>query len=90
MIRENANCIIILSFLVCVSPRERKNDRFDVATTMNYGVASFLSWSKSICNPKMGIMRKRVPNDYCILSKANTLNMCGQADRHVSPQEQSP
>ena len=29
----------------------------DHATSMNYGVASSLSWSKSICNPKTGMVR---------------------------------
>ena len=33
----------------------------NVATGMNYGVASSLSWSKSICCPEMGIMRIRGP-----------------------------
>ena len=33
----------------------------NVATGMNYGVASSLSWSKSICCPKLCIMRIRGP-----------------------------
>ena len=35
----------------------RKKDDFDVATIVKYGVASFSSWSKSICNGEMGITR---------------------------------
>jgi hypothetical protein len=38
---------------------ERKKDDSDVATGVNYGVTSFLSWAKSIYNPKMGITRIR-------------------------------
>ena len=41
--------------------RERKKDNTDVATGMNYGVASFFSWSKATCNPKWGITRIRGP-----------------------------
>ena len=36
---------------------ERENDS-DVATGMNYGFASFSSWSKSICNTEMDITYK--------------------------------
>ena len=39
--------------------RERKKDDFNVATGINYSVASSLSWSTSICNPEMGITRIR-------------------------------
>jgi hypothetical protein len=35
----------------------RKKDNSDVSTSISYGVASFLSWSKSICNPETGIMK---------------------------------
>jgi hypothetical protein len=34
-----------------------KKDDFHVITNMTYGVASYLSWSKCICNPKMDIMK---------------------------------
>jgi len=41
--------------------KERKKDDFDVATGVNYGVASFSGWSKSIWDPVMGITRIRGP-----------------------------
>ena len=34
----------------CAKEEERREDDFDVATGMNYGVASCSSWSKSTCN----------------------------------------
>ena len=34
--------------------RKKERDNLDVATHVNYGFASSSSWSKSICNPKMG------------------------------------
>ena len=40
---------------------ERKKDNSDVGVGVSYGVASFSSWSKSICNPKPGIARIRGP-----------------------------
>ena len=43
------------------SKREGKKDNSDVATGVNYGVASSSSSSKSIYNPKQGIMRIRGP-----------------------------
>ena len=33
----------------------KKKDGFDIATGVNYGVASSSSWSKSICNPETDI-----------------------------------
>ena len=39
----------------------QKKDDYDVATGMNYGVGSFLSWSKFICNSKTRITRNRRP-----------------------------
>ena len=39
----------------------KKKEIFDVATGMIYGVASFSSWSKSICDSKTNIMRIRGP-----------------------------
>jgi hypothetical protein len=35
----------------------RKKVDFDVATNVKYGVASFFSWFKSICNEETGITR---------------------------------
>jgi hypothetical protein len=40
--------------------KERRDD-FDVAIGVIYGVASSLSWSKSMCNPDTGIARIRGP-----------------------------
>ena len=37
--------------------KERKKDDSYVVTGMNYGISSFLSWSKSVCNLKIGMMR---------------------------------
>lgn len=39
--------------------KETKKDDFDVGTKVNYGVALFLSWSKSMCNLTTDIMRIR-------------------------------
>ena len=39
-----------------------KEDDSDVATGVNYGVASCLRWSKSIYYPELGIMRIRGPS----------------------------
>ena len=47
---------------------ERKQDGSDAATGVNYSVASFLSWSKSICNSETGISKIRATSkDYCLL-----------------------
>ena len=43
------------------SQGKRRKIRSNVDTNVNYGVASFLSWSKSICNSKKGITRIRRP-----------------------------
>ena len=63
----------------------RKNDNSDIANDVNYGVASFLSWWKSVCNPETGITRIRGPEEYCLLSK-----VIGQAGWHLSPSRASP
>ena len=63
----------------------RERDDFDVATVVNYGVVSYLSWSTSRCNPEMGNMRIRGPKYYCLLSKVNALNDNGHAGLHLSP-----
>jgi hypothetical protein len=63
--------------------RERKKDNTDVATGMNYGVASFFSWPKATCN---GAIRElEAPDNYCLLLRVNTLNGCGQPSWHLSP-----
>jgi hypothetical protein len=41
--------------------KERKKDDYGVAISAHYGVASFSSWSKVICNPDTGIARIRGP-----------------------------
>ena len=47
---------------------ERKQDSSDAATGVNYNVASFSSWSKSICNSETGISKIRATSkDYCLL-----------------------
>ena len=46
---------------ILIPGKERKKDDYDVATSMNYVIASFSSWSESICNPKMGILRIEGP-----------------------------
>jgi hypothetical protein len=40
-----------------LSNLHNKKDDSDVATGVDYGVSSFLSWSTSICNPKMDVTR---------------------------------
>ena len=48
--------------LSCVSTRETKRrDDCDVATGVNFGVASTSNWSMSICDREMGIRRIRGP-----------------------------
>lgn len=44
---------------ILVQKKEGKIDDSNVATTMTYGVASSLSWSKIISNSKTGIIRMR-------------------------------
>ena len=39
----------------------RGRDDSDVATGVNYGVASSSSWCKSVCHPETGMMRTRGP-----------------------------
>jgi hypothetical protein len=52
---------IWISTRICLlfGNKQWKIDDSDVATGMNYGVASFSSWSKSTCNPKTGLVRIR-------------------------------
>ena len=42
--------------------KERKKDDSDVATDVDYGVALFSSWSKSISNPETAIREIEPPN----------------------------
>jgi hypothetical protein len=46
---------------MCSLKVQRKKDDSDFATSQNYGVASSLSSSKSICYPEVGITRIRGP-----------------------------
>ena len=46
---------------------ERKEDDSDVATSANHGVASFSSWSNSICDPETVMTRIRGPENYYLL-----------------------
>ena len=69
---------------ICSLKVQRKIDDSDFATSQNYGVASSLSSSKSICYPEVGITRIRGPReDYCLISKVNILNGHGQAGPYV-------
>ena len=64
---------------------KRKKDDSNIATILNYDVASSLSWSKFICNPEMGITRVKGSQRLLSLLKVNTLNKHGKADLHLSP-----
>jgi len=73
------------SVCLCVSPyigdqcgsideKERKERYSNIAIGVNYVnyiVASFASWSKSIWNPKTGGTRIRGSEGYCLLSKVS-------------------
>ena len=52
---------IYMSNLILNSCIRIKKDDYDVVTNVNYGVALFPSWAKSICNGEMGITRIRAP-----------------------------
>ena len=63
-----------LSFCYKRNGKDRKTHDSDAAIAVNYDAdASFSSWSKSICNPEMGLQEFGVHEDYCLLSKVNTL-----------------
>lgn len=47
-------------------------------------MSTFLSWSKSICNPETSITRIREPRRLCLPSKLNTLNGRRWARQHLS------
>ena len=53
-------CQKLVGFTWWKKKKEKKDDT-DAATGVSYGVASFSSWSKSICNPQMGFTRIRRP-----------------------------
>ena len=47
-----------------LNKKERKKDDYGIAISAHYGVASFSSWSKVICNPDTSIARIRgAPED---------------------------
>lgn len=41
--------------------RKENEDSCDGVNDVNYGIASFSSWSMSLCNPEMGITRLEGP-----------------------------
>lgn len=59
---------------------------------MTYGVASFLSTPKCICNHERGKKCKswRGPKDYHLFLKMSTLNRQRQASWHLSPPRAKP
>ena len=59
--------------------KERKKENSDVATGVNYVVASF-SGSLSLY-----VILKQAHEYYCLLSKVSTMNRHGQANRRLSP-----
>jgi hypothetical protein len=74
---------------------KRKKDDSNIATILNYDVASSSSWFKSIYNLEMGITRVKGSQRLLPPFKLNTLNEHGKADLHLSPcthlpQEQAP
>lgn len=71
----------------------RKNENSDVAISMNYDFTSFFSWSNSICNPEMAIMRDSRPSKTIAtfyLLKVDTLSGHSQVGRHLSPPKANP
>ena len=60
--------------------KERKEDNSYDATGVDSDVASFLSWSKSICNPESSSMRIRGPSRLMTPFEVNTLNRQRQGD----------
>lgn len=68
---------LVLVLLYEVIPQKADSN---IATTVNYGVASFSSWSKAICNLVACFVRIRGASCMSLpLLKENTLNGCGQA-----------
>lgn len=66
-------------------------DVSNVVADVNYGVASFLRWSKFISNSETSIIRIGVSSqNYHLLFEMNTLNGHGQARWHLFPQRQTP
>ena len=56
---------LVVCLRMCSNVRQNeKKDDSNVAIVVNYGVASFLNWVESICNPKMSITRIRGPQWY--------------------------
>lgn len=60
---ETQKIYVALSDMFILGKKKKeKEDDSDVAISANYGVASSLNWSMSICNLKTGIMRTRGPS----------------------------
>lgn len=57
---------------------------------MIYGVAPFLSWSKSICDPDMGIMRIGGLRRLLPSFEGEHMNTTDKAGQHLSLQGQAP
>jgi hypothetical protein len=66
---------------------KRPKNEFNVPTNMNHGVASSLSWSKSICNLKMTLQEVEGPQQIVPPFEGEDLN--GQTRRHQSPPRES-
>ena len=67
---------------------EKRGDDSGVATGVNYGIASFLSLSKSICNPETGVIRgsRRILPPF----KDENFNRSRQTNLHLSPLKHKP
>lgn len=66
---------LLVSSVVWQLQKEVKKDGADVATGVNQGVASFSSWSVSVCDSEMGITRVRWPlTTTSVLLKVDSLN----------------
>ena len=72
--RFNTKLESVWELIVLYGMQERNKDDSGIVIGVNYGVASFLSWSKSICNPKHALQELKVPKDYYLHLFVNTLN----------------
>lgn len=68
----------------------QKNDDYDVAIGMEYGVALLKSWSKFLCNPKHVLQELEGPLRLLPSLKVYTLNVHIQVGQHISPIGTSP
>ena len=73
-------CFVFAFVLLGVGVRgkgSRKRDDFDIATSVNYGIASFSSWSKSMCIMRILIWR------YKSLMEATTMWEIGGGSYYI-------